>query len=64
MNVLYYSDPKLVEFSADDEEPKCLECDNVNTNRCDKCGPEHFWSWYRRTVPIKEILEDIVERSK
>ena len=40
---------KLV-FTADDEEPKCIRCDNRDDPLCFKyCGPEHGWYGYQRT---------------
>lgn len=47
---------KLI-FNADDEEPCCHACDNIECSYefCEKnCGSKHGWSKYQRT----EILEE------
>lgn len=42
-------------YTADDEEPKCMRCDHVcgSQDRCDKCGPEHWWRYYQRTEVVE-----------
>jgi hypothetical protein len=40
-------------YTADDEEPKCGRCDNmcIPYDSCvQKCGAEHGWNLYKRTV--------------
>jgi len=41
----------LIIYTADDEEPKCVECDYfVDGFDCDgSCGAEHGWYGYNRT---------------
>ena len=44
-------------YTANDEEPKCGRCDNVceSDELCIKrCGPEHCWGGYIRTVNEQE----------
>lgn len=43
-------------YTADNEEPKCMRCDNVcgSQDKCDKCGAEYWWQHYQRT----EVVED------
>lgn len=39
-------------YTADDEEPNCGRCDNINASYtfCDgNCGCKHFWEGYKRT---------------
>lgn len=39
-------------YTADDEEPNCGRCDNINAPHtfCNgNCGAEHFWEGYKRT---------------
>ena len=43
--------PNLVEFTADDEEPDCVCCDNIlqpDEFCSNNCGPEHGWACYHR----------------
>ena len=44
-------------YTADDEMPVCIHCDNFGSDyNCEKyCGPEYGWYGYRRT----EIMEDV-----
>ena len=46
-----YSMAEIKVYTADDEEPNCNRCDNMDASDefCDKCGSE-FWSGYKRTV--------------
>lgn len=45
----------LVTHTADDEEPKCMRCDNYDVWDCEnRCGWEKGWIGYKRT----EILYD------
>ncbi len=41
-------------YTADDEEPKCGQCDNLCDGSDDlcinRCGSEHGWYGYVRTV--------------
>lgn len=53
---------KSAVFTADDEEPKCLDCDNANSGLCEGCGPDRFWSHYRRSVPLREMLMKLADR--
>ena len=44
-------------YTANDEEPKCGRCDNIceSDELCIKrCGPEHCWGGYIRTVNEQE----------
>lgn len=39
-------------YTADDEEPRCGRCDNVDGNDelcVERCGAEHGWGGYSRT---------------
>lgn len=47
---------KRVVYSADDEMPDCMMCDNCDSNfNCIKnCGAKYGWSGYQRTEWIKE----------
>lgn len=39
-------------YTADDEEPVCTRCDNMNIpyTWCERyCGAEHGWNGYKRT---------------
>ena len=43
-------------FTADDEDPDCMECDNVDmpTEFCGStCGPEYGWCGYKRTCWLR-----------
>lgn len=50
---------KYLVFSADDEMPICVNCDNFGDNfDCEKsCGAEHGWYGYKRTVDIETPKE-------
>ena len=40
-------------YTADEEEPLCERCDNVNEQEdicVNRCGAEHGWFLYSRTV--------------
>lgn len=43
---------KCIVYTADDEEPNCMNCDcNDGGYVCDRmCGSEHSWWGYIRTV--------------
>lgn len=48
---------EIIEYTADDEEPKCGECDNVQMpdKWCvENCGANNGWNGYRRTEIVKE----------
>lgn len=48
-------------YTANDEEPKCGRCDNIceSDELCIKrCGPEHCWGGYIRTVNEQEGGDD------
>lgn len=43
---------EYVTYAADDEEPKCSRCDNMDFSeeQCEKyCGAQHGWCRYSRT---------------
>lgn len=42
----------FIVLSADDEEPDCNRCDNIDCEYLciKKCGPEHGWYGYKRTI--------------
>lgn len=39
-------------FTADDEDPDCLNCDRCDSDYdcCNLCGPSYGWSGYIRTL--------------
>ena len=42
--------------TADDEEPDCGMCDfQYGGALCDRCGPEHGWFGYRRSLFPEEV---------
>lgn len=47
---------KYIEYTADDEEPTCRNCDhNGDDFLCDKsCGPVHGWWGYVHSEIIRE----------
>lgn len=46
---------KVRVHTADDESPKCMRCDNLlDDNKCELCGPEHWWYYYKRTEVEKD----------
>ena len=45
--------------TADDEEPDCGACDYCSDGSlCDKCGPEHGWFGYRRSLFPEEVKDE------
>lgn len=44
-------DGKTIIYNADDEEARCINCDNYGGDfDCVKlCGPDHGWYGYQRT---------------
>lgn len=41
---------RIIQYTADDEEPECRNCDNQDGQKvCDHCGPEYGWSGYIRS---------------
>lgn len=47
---------KIIEYTADHEEPLCHRCDNATMQDefCEiNCGSEHCWFCYRRTEKIE-----------
>ena len=42
---------KYIIYTADDEMPNCIRCDNCGGGfKCDKsCGPKHGWYGYVRS---------------
>ena len=48
-------------YTADDEEPDCLMCDNCqNSDLCSECGPEHWWHYYEREEQDSEMNRLII----
>ena len=57
------SDDYEITFTADDEEPDCMKCYNIDATYfdsdrkqhsiCKKCGPDYCWNYYKRTEVIK-----------
>lgn len=47
-------------YTADDETPNCMKCDNVcgPQEKCDKCGSKYWWQHYKRTELVGEDKED------
>lgn len=48
---------EIIEYTADDEEPKCFYCDNIkriDTWCVENCGSTNGWNGYRRTEIVKE----------
>ena len=54
---------RQIEFTADDEDPDCMNCDhceNATYNFCmNNCGPEYGWSGYKRTLLLDDIAAEI-----
>ena len=50
----------MIKFTADYEMPDCMCCDYVNSSgiACKKCGPEHGWGNYQRTVDGLNLTKD------
>ena len=51
-------------YTADEEEPRCERCDNVcgSDDTCvNRCGAEHGWALYSRTVIETEEAEGTEE---
>ena len=42
-------------YDADMEEPDCMRCDHCidDNGYCNKCGPDNFWAYYRRTEKME-----------
>ena len=52
--------PRTRVYTADDEAPKCMRCDNLlDDEKCDQCGPQNWWYYYKRTERIEESDETI-----
>ena len=49
-----------IRYNADDEEPKCENCDHIcdNFNCCELCGSENYWGGYIRTESVEEMEEN------
>ena len=48
-----------IEYTADNEEPMCVRCDNINWKDewCSECcGSDKGWAGYRRTEKIEDVL--------
>lgn len=48
---------EIIEYTGDDEEPKCGRCDHIqdSDNWCMKnCGGANGWNGYKRTEIVKE----------
>lgn len=44
----------FISYTADEEEPNCLECDSCTSGYgCSMCGPEYGWNGYIRTVKVE-----------
>lgn len=50
MNKEYYR-------TADEEEPNCGVCDNMDTCNGKNCGPENGWARYGRWLSKEELQE-------
>lgn len=49
----------IKEYTADNEGPCCIRCDNCVTEcGCKRCGPEYGWANYIRTVTVEENKHD------
>lgn len=68
MEIKYVGNKVILIFTADDEEPECMMCNNVCKEHKDfygkpydfcakHCGPEHGWNGYERTK-VEEIKND------
>lgn len=41
---------RIIQYTADDEEPECRNCDNQDGQKvCGNCGPEYGWAGYSRS---------------
>ena len=41
---------RIIQYTADDEEPECRNCDNQDGQKiCENCGPEYGWAGYIRS---------------
>ena len=61
---------KLLIYTADDEEPECIQCEHVCGytwtdykgkvhDRCsESCGPEHGWVLYRRVEDNERTIKE------
>lgn len=48
-------------YTADDEMPDCIQCDNCDQSAtfcCNSCGAEHGWFSYRRTAILSDIFKE------
>lgn len=56
----------IYEYTADDEYPDCMACENINIGRkidgvdyCyARCGAENFWNGYVRYCDTEESKEE------
>ena len=52
-------------YTADDEEPDCLMCDNYqSSDLCSECGPEHWWHYYERKEQDSKMSRLIISLEK
>ena len=41
---------RIIQYTADDEEPECRNCDNQDGQKaCENCRPEYGWAGYIRS---------------
>ena len=51
-------------YDADDEEPDCGICDNMQDDwACENCGPEYGWCYYKREE-LDSAMIDLVKKLK
>lgn len=52
-------------YTADDEEPDCLMCDNCqSSDLCSECGHEHWWHYYEREEQDSKMSRLIIALEK
>lgn len=52
-------------YTADDEEPDCLMCDNCqSSDLCSECGSEHWWHYYEREEQDSKMSRLIISLEK
>ncbi len=55
---------EYITYTADDEEPECGRCDNINASDkwCMKnCGGANYWNGYKRTAGKENEAKIIIE---
>ena len=57
---------RFIIYTADDEMPDCLCCDNCDAdyNYCNKCGAEYGWANYKRTEDRTVYRKENIEVNK